>query len=130
MRLLGRTPPSLDYQVEEEHAEKGVEEEEHAEKDEKEVPKSTVELSDRSSKGVYYSDDTLCDIYQTQQIDLQNLEFTPQCYEKVLRAFFFGFSFFSFFETWNKYVMIIVITSSTRIVFICSSHYLLMICGV
>jgi len=47
LRLLGRTPPSLEYQLEEEHAEKGAEGGEHVEKEE---PKSVVESLDRSSK--------------------------------------------------------------------------------
>ena len=51
LRLLGRTPPSLEYPLEEEHAEKGAEE---GEQDEKVEPKSAVESLDRSSKGVYY----------------------------------------------------------------------------
>jgi len=45
LRLLGRTPPPLEYQLEEEHAEKGAEED-----PEKEEPKSAVESLDRSSK--------------------------------------------------------------------------------
>jgi hypothetical protein len=51
LRLLGRTPSSsVEYQLEENPAEKGAEEEEHAEGEE---PKSAE--SDRSTRGVYYN---------------------------------------------------------------------------
>ena len=49
LRLLGRTPPHLEYQTEEEHTEKVVDNEELGEKEE---PGSVVESSARSSKGV------------------------------------------------------------------------------
>jgi hypothetical protein len=54
LRLLGRTPPSsVEYQLEEKHAEKGAEEEERAEEEE---PKSAE--SDRST-GMYYNGNSL-----------------------------------------------------------------------
>lgn len=60
LRLLGRTPPILEQQVEEKNAEelKGAEKEVHDA--EKEEPKSAE--SDRSSKGVYYNGIFLSDI--------------------------------------------------------------------
>ena len=58
LRLLGRTPPPLEYELEEEQVEKGAEVEVHGSKladSEKEEPRSAAESEDRSSKGVYYN---------------------------------------------------------------------------
>ena len=59
LRLLGRTPPHLEF--EEQHAEKVAGKEENAEKEE---PRSAE--SDRSSKGVYYNSNFLSDINSTE----------------------------------------------------------------
>ena len=67
MRLLGRTPPVIEYQEEEEHAEKGDDNNEKGELAEKEEPGSVAETTDRSSKGVYYN--LLNDIYKLNRMN-------------------------------------------------------------
>ena len=52
LRLLGRTPPSLEYPVEEEHAETAVEEKEHTEKKE---ARSAAESLDESVYNLQFS---------------------------------------------------------------------------